>query len=219
MSSATLIQLLVLAAIAVFLILKLRSVLGTREGFEKPPLQPGEREAVVSGPAPVAEEDSRDITDHVPEGSDSARALMAMKRAEPSFSLSEFLGGARGAYEMILVAFDKGDMSEVRGFIAPDVLAAFEEAIATRRDQGLVVDSKIIGIREVAVNEATFLTDSRIAEITVRFQAEMTTVVTNAAGDIVEGSETDMRRQRDVWTFQRAMGADDPNWRLVATGE
>ncbi len=218
MSSATLIQLLVLAAIAVFLILKLRSVLGTREGFEKPPLQPGEREA-VAGPAPVVEDDSRDITDHVAEGSDSARALMAMKRAEPSFSLSEFLGGARGAYEMILVAFDKGDMSDVRDFIAPDVVAAFEEAIAARRDQGLVVTSNIIGIREVAVNDATFLADSRIAEITVRFQAEMTTVVKNAAGEIVEGSETEMRRQRDVWTFQRAMGADDPNWRLVATGE
>lgn len=218
MSSATLIQLLVLAAIAVFLILKLRSVLGTREGFEKPPLQPGEREA-VAGPAPVAEDDGRDITDHVPEGSDSARALMAMKKAEPSFSLSEFLGGARGAYEMILIAFDKGDMSDVRGFIAPDVLAAFEEAIAARREQGLTVDSKIIGIREVAVNDATFLSDSRIAEITVRFQAEMTTVVTNAAGDVVEGSDTEMRRQRDIWTFQRAMGADDPNWRLVATGE
>lgn len=218
MSSSTLIQLLVLAAIAVFLILKLRSVLGTRTGFEKPPVQPGATEAparldvVEGGP-------DHDITEHVPDGSDSAKALAAMKRMEPSFSVAEFLGGARGAYEMILQAFDRGELENVRGFVAPDVYDAFAQAVADRRAKGLTVESNIIGIRELAVNEATFSDTSRIAEITVRFLAERTTVVKDQTGTIVEGSETDLVRQRDLWTFQRAMGAQDPNWRLVATGE
>ncbi|WP_045388424.1 Tim44/TimA family putative adaptor protein [Falsirhodobacter sp. alg1] len=221
MSSAMMIQLLVLAAVAVFLILKLRSVLGTREGFEKPPVRP---EAIpdVQGRQPVVnDEDAHnlEIADHVPEGSDSAKALAAMKKAEPSFSVNEFLSGARSAYEMVLDAFDKGDMEPVRGFIAPEVLEAFEGAIAARREQGLVVQSKIIGIRELAVNDATFMQGSQIAEITVRFMAELTSIVKDANGVLVEGSETEVKRQRDFWTFQRAMGAADPNWRLVATGE
>lgn len=220
MSSSTLIQLLVLAAIAVFLILKLRSVLGTRTGFEKPPLQPGKAEPEARGGFEVIEGGpDRDILDHVPEGSDSAQALAAMKRVEPSFEVGEFLSGARGAYEMILTAFDKGDLDSVKGFIAPDVFAAFQGAVEDRASRGLTIQSSIIGIRELAVNEATFSDTSRIAEITVRFMAEMTSAVRDASGTIVEGSETELKRQRDIWTFQRAMGASDPNWRLVATGE
>ncbi|MDB6452768.1 Tim44/TimA family putative adaptor protein [Falsirhodobacter sp. 20TX0035] len=220
MSSSTVIQLLVLAAIAVFLILKLRSVLGTRTGYEKPPVQPGTVAPAGLPRTDVAEGGpDRDITDHVPETSDSARAFAAMKRVEPSFSVAEFLTGARGAYEMILLAFDRGDLDSVKGFIAPEVHDAFAQAVEARRAQGLTVHSNIIGIRELAVNEATFSDTSRIAEITVRFMAEMTTVVKNAAGEVVEGSETETKRQRDLWTFQRAMGAQDPNWRLVATGE
>ncbi len=144
MSSAV-IQLLVLAGIAVFLILRLRSVLGTREGFEKPPIQAGsdrrrsdrpEFEVIEGGP-------DRDIVDHVPDGSDSAKALAAMKMAESDFSVSEFLEGARGAYEMILMSFEKGDLSDVRGFLADDVADAFQQVIDARADQGLTVEVQL----------------------------------------------------------------------------
>lgn len=102
------IQLLVLAGIAVFLILRLKSVLGTREGFEKPPVQqqPDKQnarrgfEVIDGGP-------DHDITDHVAEDSEQAQTLAAMKRVEPSFSVSEFVQGARGAYEMIVMGFEK----------------------------------------------------------------------------------------------------------------
>ena len=107
-------QLIVLAVIAVFLVLKLRSVLGTRDGFEKPPVplddaRPKSRrdfEVIEGGP-------DRDITDHVPDGSPAAKALMAMKSAEPGFSVGTFLTGARSAYEMILMGFEKDRKSVV----------------------------------------------------------------------------------------------------------
>ncbi|WP_136683080.1 Tim44/TimA family putative adaptor protein [Falsirhodobacter xinxiangensis] len=218
--SSTMIQLLVLAAIAVFLILKLRSVLGTREGFEKPPVQadtvdPLPRrgfEVIEGGP-------DRDITDHVPEGSDSAAALAAMKQAEPSFSVNEFLGGARGAYEMILMAFEKGEIEPIRPFVSDEVYEVFHGAVEARKEQGLTVEANFVGLRELALNEATFDTTTREAEIAVRFLGELTSVVKDATGQIVEGNATEVKRQRDVWTFQRIMGANDPNWRLVATGE
>ncbi|PYE84453.1 Tim44/TimA family putative adaptor protein [Pseudoroseicyclus aestuarii] len=213
-------QLLVLAGIAIFLILRLRGVLGTREGFEKPPVPQDKSKRVGRPDFEVIEGGpDHDIVDHVPEGSPSAQALSAMKAAEPSFSLGEFLQGARGAYEMILMAFENGDLEEVRAFLSEDVHAAFAEVVAEREAQGLSVDSSIAGIREVSVREATFDESSREGEIAIRFVAEMTTVVRNAEGEVVEGSASEIRTQSDVWTFARTMGNDDPNWLLVATGE
>lgn len=217
--NSSLIQLLVLAGIAVFLIIKLRAVLGTREGFEKPPVpfdtpvRPRrDFEVIEGGP-------DRDITDNVPEGSPAAQALAAMKGAEPSFSVVTFLSGARGAYEMILMAFDKGDLDSIRPFIGADVEHSFGEAIEARREQGLTIDSKFVGMRELALQDATFDPATREAEVSVRFVGEITSVVKNAEGEIVEGKPTEIKRQRDVWTFARKMGANDPNWQLVATGD
>ena len=218
--NSSILQLLVLAGVAVFLILKLRSVLGTRDGFEKPPVpleevRPKARrdfEVIEGGP-------DRDIIDHVPDGSAAAKALAAMKTAEPGFSVGTFLSGARGAYEMILMGFEKGEIDSVRPFLSPDVAASFDGAVSAREREGLTVEANFVGLRELVLQEATFDRDSRTAEITVRFMGELTSVVRNKAGEIVEGRDTEVKRQRDVWTFARRMGGDDPNWQLAATGD
>lgn len=218
--NGSLIQLLVLAGIAIFLILKLRSVLGTRDGFEKPPIPLEDVRPRVRRDFEVIEGGAdRDIIDHVAEGSDAARALSAMKQAEPTFAVTPFLQGARGAYEMILMAYERGDMDSIRDFLADDVEASFAEAIATREREGLTVEASFVGMKELALQDATFNKDSGMAEISVRFVGEQTYVVRNKAGEIVEGNPREIRRQRDVWTFARRMGTDDPNWQLVATGD
>lgn len=221
MNSAV-IQLLVLAAIAVFLILRLRSVLGTRDGFERPVLpvasdRRSEPLRVEPPRAPGAPDD--DITDHAAEGSAAAQALGAMKAAEPAFRVGDFLRGARGAYEMILMAFQRGDLAPVRAFLGPEVAHTFEETIAARHAQGLTVDATFVGVRELALEDASYAAATRMGEVTVRFVGEFTLVVRDKDGNVVEGSPSEIRRQRDVWTFARQMGAADPNWQLVATGE
>ncbi len=219
--SSPIIQLLVLAGIAVFLILRLRSVLGTREGFEKPPApRPTEAprqmtkdwEVIDGGP-------DRDINDHVPENSPAASALAGMKRVDRSFVVRDFLQGARGAYEMILMAFEKGDLSPVAGFLSDDVRNAFEDGIATRKAEGLTIEATFAGISDIGIQEVEFDRATEEAEISIRFMGELNYLVRNSKGEIVEGSATEIRRQRDVWTFARKMGSNDPNWRLVATSE
>lgn len=212
-------QLLVLAGIAVFLILRLRSVLGTREGFEKPPLPPQERSKRASRDFEVIEGGpDRDITDHVPEGSDSAEALAAMKRVDRDFSVTEFLTGARGAYEMILTAFERGELADIKPFLSEDVYNAFAGVVEQREANGLSIDFTFVGISEVRLAEAEMNQINNEAELTVRFTGEMTSVVYDRGGDVVEGSQTEIKRQRDIWTFARKMGTNDPNWTLVATG-
>ena len=212
------IQLLVLAGIAVFLILRLKSVLGTREGFEKPPVphQPDasasrrDFEVIEGGP-------DHDITDHVPEDSDQAQTLAAMKRVEPSFSVSEFVQGARGAYEMIVMGFEKGNLDEIQPFLAEDVFETFVSVVSAREDQGLTIEAEFIGVRETTLTDVSFDKDTNEAEITMKFIGELTSVVRDRGGDIIEGNPNTVKRQKDSWTFARVMGKDDPNWLLVAT--
>ncbi len=218
--NSSLLQLLVLAGIAVFLILKLRSVLGSREGFEKPPLPADQAPTRVKRNFEVIEGGpDRDIIDHVPEGSAAARALAQMKQAEPSFSVADFLKGARGAYEMILMAFERGDIDAIRPFLSDEVEASFTQAINAREREGLTVEANFVGLRELAIEEAEYDAASRTAEVTVRFTGELTSVVRNAAGEVVDGHPTSVKRQREAWTFARRMGVQDPNWQLVATGD
>lgn len=214
------IGLLILGGIAVFLILRLKSVLGTRDGFEAPPTNtpvPQGRsvrrdfEVIEGGP-------DRDITDHVDDGSESAKALAGMKLAEPGFSVTDFMGGARGAYEMILMAFERGDVADIENFLSEDVYETFVSVIADREDKGLRIEADFVGVREIGLEGATFDRATSEAEVTLRFVGELTSVVRNEAGEIVEGNPNEIKKQRDVWTFARIMGEDDPNWRLVATG-
>ncbi|RYG91318.1 Tim44 domain-containing protein [Loktanella sp. IMCC34160] len=215
--NAPIIQLLVLAGIAVFLILKLRSVLGTREGFEKPPVTIERRrnpgfEVIEGGP-------DRDIVDNVPEGSDAAKALAAMKRVDGDFVVGDFVQGARGAYEMILMAFEHGDLASVQPFISAEIYEAFADVVEDRAQRGLTIESEFIGVSDIAITEVEFDEASREADVTVRFMGELTYQVRDAAGDVIEGNATTPKRQKDVWTFSRVMGSDDPNWILVATGD
>ncbi len=218
--NSPIIQLLVLAGVAVFLILRLRGVLGTREGFEKPTtpdtVSKGKPrpdfEVIEGGP-------DHDIIDHVPEGSPAADALARMKRIEPSFGVGDFLGGARGAYEMILMGFERGEMAEIKPFLSPEVYESFASVVEAREAQGLKIESDFIGIREMVLQDAELNDDTGLAELTVRYVGELTSVVRDSTGQIIEGSAKQTKKQKDIWTFARNMGSDDPNWQLVATGE
>lgn len=214
------IQLLVLAGIALFLVIKLKGVLGTRTGFEKPEIASTPENSDVRRDFEVIEGGpDRDITDFVDDGSDNAEALAAMKAAEADFSVSEFVGGARQAYEMILMAFENGDLSDVQPFLSEDVYEAFLSVISDREDKGLTVDANFIGVRETTLRNATFDSAGQVAEITLRFVCELTSVVKDAEGTVVEGNPNEIKKQRDIWTFARTMGTGDPNWKLVATDE
>lgn len=218
MSMDALLQLIALAAIAVFLIVRLRNVLGSRDGYE-PPRQPQEgnlRPVPDAGDRPVDHAEI-DITDHVEPGSAAAAALRQMKRTEPSFEVGPFLSGAKQAYEMILMAFEHGDISEVRDFLAPEVANAFDGVIADRKARQLRTEASYLGTRETALAGAQFDAATGLAEVSVRFVSEMMLAVYDAQGELVEGDAKSARKQRDTWTFARQMGQDDPNWRLVAT--
>lgn len=214
------IQIIVLAAVAVFLVLRLRNVLGTRDGFED-----------TTKPVPSAAKDSKrkfevidgggidyDIADFIDIDSDGGIALAEMKKAEAGFQVAEFTNGARQAYEMILMAFEKGDLEFLEQYLAPDVYESFASVINDRADKGLSVEANFLGVRSVKLVDAKFDRENNEADITMKFVGELTSVVRDASGAIVEGNETSVKKQTDVWTFARLIGGDNPNWLLVGTG-
>ncbi|MEM1316595.1 MAG: Tim44/TimA family putative adaptor protein [Pseudomonadota bacterium] len=218
------IELIILAAIAVFVLMRLKSVLGTRTGFEGPPRtgpepisEPRRRERdfeVINGGADIDE----DIARVADADSETGAALRRMAEAEPGFSPSEFLDGAKQAYEMILMAFETGDMKTLRQLLSDEVYDSFAAAIAARDEEGLMVEARFVGVKEARVFSAMYSESTREADIEIRFVGELVSVVRNAEHEIVEGDPNEIRRQTDLWTFTRAMGADDPNWVLTATG-
>ena len=213
-----LIELIILAGIAVFLFLRLRSVLGTREGFEKPRMQtkhdaPKRDFKVIDGG------EDKDITDNVDKNSKSAEALKLIKAEDENFTVNEFLSGARSAYEWILMSFEKNEIDEIREFLSEEVAEAFDAVVEQRVSQGLTIEAEFIGIREMKLMEASYSSKTKTAEISVSFVGEMTSVVKNSSGEIVEGDSKQIKRQKDIWTFSKDIKSSSPNWLLVATGE
>ena len=213
-----LIELIILAGIAVFLFLRLRSVLGTREGFEKPRMQT-ENDAPKRDFKVIDGGEDKDITDNVDKNSKSAEALKLIKAEDENFTVNEFLSGARSAYEWILMSFEKNEIDEIREFLSEEVAEAFDAVVEQRVSQGLTVEAEFIGIREMKLMEASYSSKTKTAEISVSFVGEMTSVVKNSSGEIVEGDSKQIKRQKDIWTFSKDIKSSSPNWLLVATGE
>ena len=213
-----LIELIILAGIAVFLFLRLRSVLGTREGFEKPRMQP-KNDAPKRDFKVIDGGEDKDITDNVDKNSKSAEALKLIKSEDENFTVNEFLSGARSAYEWILMSFEKNEIDEIRELLSEEVAEAFDAVVDQRVSQGLTIEAEFIGIREMKLVEATYSSNTKTAEISVSFVGEMTSVVKNSSGEIVEGDSKQIKRQKDTWTFSKDIRSSNPNWLLVATGE
>ena len=212
------IQIIFLAGVAIVLILKLRSLLGTREGFESD--QPVQRTSRTVSETTVKRRDddfAEVISNYVRRDSPTAKALLAMKEADGSFSIEEFIEGAKKAYEMILVAYAEGKLDNVKAFLSTDVHDSFDTALRERRDANCVYSAQFIGVESCRLKEAVFDDDLKDAEITMEFVGELISYGTDKSGEIVEGNDRVVRKQRDVWTFARNFEMTDPNWTLEAT--
>ena len=210
----------ILALVALFIGLRLYSVLGERTGHEQQPiLKPADSDARAAPqvrPAPVAQPAPADPGDmaFVPTAGPGVRAILA---ADPSFDVARFLDGAKAAYRMILDAFWKGDLDALRSHVEPHVYDAFAAAVEHRKEGGLTLDNRLVTIDQSVISEATL--ERGVAVITVRFEADIAAVTRNSDGQVVAGSLSDAVQTRDLWTFRRDTGSSDPNWLLVETDE
>ena len=210
----------ILALVALFIGLRLYSVLGERTGHEQQPiLKPAESDAraapQVTQPVPTqpAPAEAGDMA-FVPTAGPGVRAILA---ADPNFDVARFLDGAKSAYRMILEAFWRGELDSLRGHVDDHVVDAFQSAIDQRKKDGLKLDNRLVAIEQAVISEASL--ERGVAIITVRFEADIAAVTRNSEGQVVAGSLSDAVQTRDLWTFRRDTGSRDPNWLLIETDE
>jgi len=220
-------DLIILALVAGFLILRLRSVLGRRTGEEapppdaspfqpkQPPVQPPVPPAGSSAPAARGQVIDFPATVRPVVPVDPSNPESVIRSIDPGFDTEHFLAGARKAFEMILAAFAKGDLTPVRAILGDSVARNFDAAIAERRRRGERLDAEVGGFRGITLARAEATAGE--LRITVRFVSEQTIVVRDGAGQIVEGAPDRSEVVNDEWTFSRKTGSRDPNWHLVAT--
>ena len=226
---------LIFLALAVFVIWRLRSVLGQKTGAERSPFRPVERNRAET-PAPRAPGDNvvrLPGADRVPQaqaaaapaprdwrgiaepGSTVARGLEQAVQIEPAFDPRSFLEGAKGAYETIVTAFAKGDRKTLRSLLSREVGEGFERAIAEREKRRETAETTFVSIDKAEIVAVDV--KNRVAQVTVRFLSNLITATRDAEGRVVDGSAETVVEVPDVWTFARTLGTRDPNWQLVAT--
>lgn len=227
---------IIFLALAIFIFVRLRSVLGQRTGRERPPYDPysnrdaakspAGREKVVplpgraTEPLPRADLDTGNGSAErwagiAEAGSPVAAGLDAIARAEPGFDAKQFLTGARSAYEMIVTAFAEGDRRTLKSLLARDVFDGFVAAIADRESRGETMETRFVAIEKAEIIGAEL--KGRTAQITIRFVSQLVSVTRNRAGEPIEGSPDRVTDVTDIWTFARDVGSRDPNWKLIAT--
>ena len=214
-------QIFILAAVAIFLFWRLRAVLGSRDGFEKTIKDIKKSSDVISNPRVIDEtkNDSPDddIFDYVEENSKNAQVFKKMKEFDSNFSVNKFVSGAKMAYEIILMAFERGDTEKLKTLLEKKVLTSFKSVIDKRKKDGFIVDAKFIGMRDIRIINASFSQKTKIADVTLSFKSEITTVVKDSKGAIIEGHPDEIKKQKDTWVFTKNLSDKSPVWFLKST--
>lgn len=226
---------LVVIAVAVFVLFRLRSVLGTRTGNERPPLE--RRKPTTDAAAEDTVVPLRPRTAVAPDLDDERRArkteaeieqfsrgneelasgFKAVVEADPTFTPKSFLEGAKQAYEMVVTAYASGDRALLKNLLEKEVFEGFQRAIAEREAAGQSVDFTFVGLPKVDITDAEY--DRKNVLITVRFEAEVVSATRDKDGALVDGNADEVQTIADEWTFARNPKSRDPNWKVVTTSQ
>ena len=226
---------IIFLALAVFIFLRLRSVLGQRTGRERPPYDPySARDAVRSPasekvvtlpqraadaaprPAEAAAPPAERWKDIAESGSAVAAGLDAIVAADPNFDAQHFITGSRAAYEMIVTAFASGDRRQLRSLLSREVFDGFDAAITEREGRNETAETRFVSVDGSTITAAE-LRNRTTAQITVRFVSKLISATRDRNGAVIDGNAEKVTDVTDVWTFARDISSRDPNWKVIAT--
>jgi predicted lipid-binding transport protein (Tim44 family) len=224
---------LVFVALAVFVAWRLRSVLGTKTGHEQPPRdifgrnpppasgQPGQADGgnVIRLPGAPANDLSADKpfawAGFAEPGTPVAAGLDAIAREERGFDIAGFVAGAKGAYEMIVLAFARGDRKTLKDLLSKEVYDDFDQAIGEREGRGETAETTFVSMDKAQIVSAE--ARGKTGFVTVKFSPKLISAVRDKSGAVIDGSAEAVVDVSETWTFSRQLGSRDPSWTLVAT--
>jgi len=216
------IDIIFFAMIAAFLVLRLRGVLGRRDGHQGKIQNPFKNRAskqqdknVIVMPDrtdPHADESPLDVG----ESDDPiVRGLIEIQRANPDFDSEDFISGSKIAFELILGAYASGDTGTLKPLLSAEVFADFSQAIRDREQAGETLEDTLVGIKSAEIVEAYL--ENRTVNITTKFVSEQINATRDENGEVVDGNPNAVIDVTDFWTFARDTKSRNPNWTLIAT--
>jgi predicted lipid-binding transport protein (Tim44 family) len=207
------IDLILFGMIAAFLVLRLRSILGRRDGLE--PSQSAPRPGMRAGPvidakaepaAAVAPRPAPDPTSPV------GRTLDQMRQVDRDFDTQRFLGGAEAAFRLIVTEFAAGHRDALRPLLSDETYTAFEGVITAREAGGEVQTTEIRSLHEITIQDAALRGNT--GDVTVLFVSDQVSQLVDREGKYISGTDA-VTELRDLWTFERDLSGSDPAWRLT----
>jgi len=201
------VQIVIFAVIAAIVLFQLYNVLGKRVGRQP------EEDARAKPAAPASGE--QDGAAGRPNALDAVTlaSIAGLRARDPNFDPTRFLEGARQAHETIVRAYAAGDRETLKPLLTPHVMASFEGGIAAREARGETEEAEFLHPARADLEMATAEENRALAK--VRFLAELRNRVKSADPSAEE--QVEERRVAEVWTFERTLGASDPNWLLART--
>lgn len=219
-------DIIIIALIAGFILLRLRSVLGQKTGndsqsiFKKPDIA-AEKVINLSGKAlkpQLKEEEDKEISDeYFDDIKDEkiAKTLKAIKDKDEHFSATEFLKGAEMAFEMVFDGFAKGDKDPLKMLLSNDLYKQFESEVEARKDQDSKADSTLVSVSAEDIISAKIQKNK--VQIGVTFKSEQINIVRDKDDKIIEGNPSDVSVMQDEWVFERDISSKNPNWKIIDT--
>ncbi len=208
------VALIIFGAIAVFLILRLRSVLGKRVGFEKPPVPPGQMPGFSGGPIIDGQAFPVKTGRPVPDPRSAlGERLMSIVNADADFDPPKFLIEAENSFRMIVTAFAAGDRATLKSRLSLPVYQTFESAIAARETDGQRHRTEVKRIISSTIEDAQLIGDQ--AAVIVRFVSDQINLTVDSSGAPVSGTDA-VTEIVDLWTFERGVKSKEQVWRLAA---
>ncbi|MEL0024463.1 MAG: Tim44/TimA family putative adaptor protein [Alphaproteobacteria bacterium] len=201
------IDIIIFAVIAVLLVLRLRSVLGQRTGYEDSKRAQETSESFEDKPVQLHPRQNNSIND--------GHGIEALKRADRSFSESQFMDGAQMAFGMILTAYAEGDLAQLKRLLGYDLLQSFTQSIQQRARDKETLAINLEKIKQASIIDAKVF--DNVASVTVEFQSVQTRTITDDDGNVIDDEDTGTLDLVDIWTFERDLTLDDPNWKLAET--
>ena len=231
------VTMIIFAALALFVVWKLRSVLGARTGNEPRPdpmtRRPGQPatnandegnvvrlpgaapERRAPAPAPASPRDDARWDGLAARDSKVWEGLDQAVAADPGFEPRVFLDGAKSAYEMIITAFARGDRQSLRGLLSKEVFDSFSQALTDREAQGSRVDTTFVSIDKADITDVQVR--GKMLQVTVSFTSKLITATFDRSGNVIDGNPDKVVDVGDLWTFAHDISSRDPNWALIGT--
>ncbi len=216
------IDIIFLAMVAGFIVLRLRSVLGRRTGHEPPRESrakgafPRDDDNVVTMPLPRGARDDMSLDiEPAYQGTPLEAGMVQVKMADPTFEAAGFLDGAAKAFEMIVTAYAKNDLDTLKPLLSAEVFAQFANTIQDRESRGETMETELIATRPPKLESIEMQNEQAV--VAVRFQSDQVNIIKDSSGTIIDGDDDHVESVTDIWTFARDTSSSDPNWLLIAT--